>query len=147
MKSDALTPAAYLAELPVERRRQVARVRAVVRKHAPKGLAEVMSYGMIGWVVPLEKYPDTYNREPLMYVGLAAQKNYLSLYLMCVYADGESEEKFRARWRGAKKLNMGKSCVRFTSADDLDLDLIAETIESFTVDEFVALARRVWGRS
>jgi hypothetical protein len=66
---------------------------------------------------------------------------------MCVYADGESEEKFRARWRGAKKLNMGKSCVRFTSADDLDLDLIAETIESFTVDEYVAHARRAWGRS
>jgi len=131
----------------VERRKQVARVRAVVRKHAPKGLVEVMSYGMIGWVVPLKKYPDTYNGEPLMYVGLAAQKNYLSLYLMCVYADGESEENFRARWRGAKKLNMGKSCVRFTSADDLDLDLIAETIESFTVDEYVAHARRAWGRS
>ncbi len=143
MKSEAATPAAYIASLPADRRTAMTEVRRVVRARVPKGLAEVMSFGMIAWVVPLATYPDTYNGQPLMYAALASQKNYMSLYLMCIYSGGDREATFRARWRGGKKLNMGKSCVRFGAADDLDLPLIGESLEAHTVESFVALARSV----
>ena len=118
----------------------------MVRAHVPKGLAEVMAFGMIAWVVPLKTYRDTYNGQPFMYAALASQKNYMSLYLMCLYIGDDREESFRTRWQGGKKLNMGKSCIRFGAADDLDLALIGEYLESYTVESFVALARSVQGR-
>ena len=122
------------------------RVRELVGAHAPEGLEESMSFGMIAWVVPLSTYPDTYNGQPLIYAALASQKNYMSLYLMCVYSGAVPEAEFRGRWAGAKRLNMGKSCVRFTDVEDLDLDLIAEAIERQSVDEFVEAARTARGR-
>ncbi len=84
---------------------------------------------MITWVVPLDVHPDTYNKAPLSYVGLAAQKNYSSLYLMSLYAGASmGEDEFRARWSAPRKLDMGKSCVRFRAVSDLDLDLIREVV-------------------
>ncbi len=142
MKSQATTVAAYLDELPPNRRHAVEQVLDEVRAHLPEGYAEQMGFGMITWVVPLEVFPDTYNRAPLMYAALASQQNYISLYLMSLYAgDAMTEEAFRSRWSGGRRLDMGKSCVRFRSADDLDLDLIGEAVSLWTPEQFVDLYR------
>jgi hypothetical protein len=140
VSSKAATVADYLAELPAERRAEIERVRDLVNKALPAGYREGIGYGMIGWVVPLESYPDTYNGQPLAYAGLAAQKNYNSLYLNCVYASKERTERLRTAFAAAgKKLDMGKSCIRFKKADDLALEYIAEEIASTTPDEFVRI--------
>lgn len=116
--SKAATVVQYLAELPADRRREIEAVRDIVNDALPAGYREVISYGMIGWVIPLENYPGTYNRQPLAYASLAAQKNYNSLYLNCVYASPERTERLKAAAAAAgKKLDMGKSCLRFKRAD------------------------------
>lgn len=143
VSSSAETVDQYVAELPAERAAEIEAVRALVNEHIPAGYVEAMDYGMITWAVPLSTYPDTYNGHPLAFAALAAQKNYCSLYLMTVYsaAGRIPEAEFRARWNGPKRLDMGKSCVRFTRAADLDLDLIAEVIAATPPDAFVAAAK------
>jgi uncharacterized protein YdhG (YjbR/CyaY superfamily) len=139
--STAKTPAAYLKELPAERRREVARVRRVVRKHLPDGYRESMNFGMITYEVPLRRYPDTYNKQPLCYAGIAAQKNHLSLYLMPVYGDPKAAARLKEAFKNAgKKLDMGKSCIRFKSADDLPLEAIGQLVAAVPVDRYIAYA-------
>ena len=136
----AATVVQYLAELPADRRREIEAVRDIVNDALPAGYREVISYGMIGWVIPLENYPGTYNRQPLAYASLAAQKNYNSLYLNCVYASPERTERLKAAAAAAgKKLDMGKSCLRFKRADDLPLDLIRDEIASTSPQEFIQI--------
>jgi len=140
VSSKAATVADYLAELPADRRAEIEKVRDAVNAALPAGYREGMGWGMIGWVVPLETYPDTYNKQPLAYAGLAAQKNSNSLYLNCVYASKERSERLRAAAAAAgKKLDMGKSCIRFKSADDLPLDLIREEIAATPPQEFIRI--------
>ncbi len=140
MRSSATTVTQYLAELPEDRRAEIQRVRDVILKNLPDDYHELMQYGMIGYAVPLERFPVTYNGEPLGYVALAAQKRYCSLYLNNVYGDPETETWFAERFRASgKKLDMGKSCVHFKRADDLPLDLIAETIARTPAEDFIAL--------
>lgn len=140
VSSKAQTVAAYLDELPPERRREIEKVRDALNAVMPDGYREGMGYGMMGWVVPLETYPDTYNGQPLAYAGLAAQKNSNSLYLTCAYASPERTQRLRDEAAAAgKKLDMGKSCIRFKKADDLPLDAIAREIASTTPEEFIAL--------
>ncbi len=92
--------------------------------------------------MPLSVYPDTYNKQPLVYAALASQKNYVSLYLMCAYIGaGIGEDEIRARWAGGKPLNMGKSCVRFKALGDLDLPLLREVIAQHSVEDFVEIAK------
>lgn len=142
MQSDAPTVEDYLNELSPERQDQLRRLLDEIRPVLPEGLSEEMGYGMITWVVPLDVEPDTYNGKPLSYAALASQKQYISLYLMTVYGGGRIDEaEFRSRWAGAKKLNMGKSCVRFTNVDDIDLDLIKEVLGSVSMDDFVSRVR------
>lgn len=138
MRSEAKTVAEYLAELPAERREVVSAVRDRVLKHLPEGFEERMNWGMISYEVPLERYPDTYNAQPLSYLAIAAQKNHFALYMMCVYADSEQEEALKTAYAEAgKKLDMGKSCLRFKKLDDLEMDAIATIIERTTVDDFI----------
>lgn len=107
----------------------MAAVRDLVNANLPDGYEEGLQYGMIGWYVPLERFPDTYNGRPLGLVGLASQKRYMSLYLNSVYGDRPTEAWFRDRWAATgKRLDMGKSCVRFKRIEDLALDVIGETI-------------------
>ena len=128
-QSEAQTPEEYLAQLPPGRREALAEVRAAILRHLPEGYEEMMLFGMISYVVPLTTFANTYNKKPLMYAALASQRNYMSLYLMCVYGDSGSDLWSRERYRATgKKLDMGKSCVRFKSLHDLPMDLIAETI-------------------
>ena len=113
----------------------------------PTGYHEAVAWGMITWSVPLERYPDTYNGQPLCYVGLAAQKRHYSVYLMGLYSDSEQDTDFRARWLASgRKLDMGKSCLRFKRLADLDLDLLAEVVASTPVDAFLATYERVRAR-
>ncbi len=138
-RSDAVSVADYLASLPPERRAVVAKVRDLVNANLPAGYAETMAFGMIGWGVPLARYPNTYNRRPLGYVALAAQKNGYSLYLMGVYAIAEQERALRAAAAAAgKKLDMGKSCLRFKKPEDLPLQAIGELIAGVGVDDYIA---------
>ena len=140
--SAAATVDEYLSELPEERAAVVGHVRDLVNASLPPGYVEGMLYGMITWMVPLDVYPDTYNRKPLAYVSLAAQKNYYSLYLMGVYADSDEEATLRERWaaRGTR-LDMGRSCLRFRAIADLHEDLVAEVVAAVPMDEHIANAR------
>ena len=114
MQSDATTVEAYLSELEPDRKQSVSAVRDVILENLPDGYEEVMQYGMISYVVPISVLADTYNGQPLMYAALASQKRHISLYLTNVYGDEGSAEWFRKRYaESGKKLNMGKSCVRF----------------------------------
>lgn len=138
VRSSAATVEDYLDELAPDRREQIETVRSVVLDNLPDGYDESMNWGMITWEIPLERYPKTYNKQPLMYAALASQKNYMSLYLMCVYAHDSKQTEFERRFKeSGKKLNMGKSCVRFKTTDDLPMDLIAETIASTSVDDYI----------
>lgn len=140
VQSKAASVAQYLAELPAERRAVVSKVRDMVNAHMPPGYVETMAFGMIGWSVPLSRYPDTYNKQPLGYVALAAQKNNYSLYLMGVYGVDAQEKKLRAAAAAqGKKLDMGKSCLRFKTPEDLPLDAIGELIASMSVDDYIAV--------
>ena len=138
--SGATSVEQYLKELPANRRRLVVAVRDVIRRNLPKGFAETMAYGMITWGVPLSRYPDTYNGQPLGLAALAAQKHYYALYLWSVYSDEGAGRRFRQEYaKTGRKLDMGKSCVRFKSLDDLPLDLIGRTIAGSSVDGVIAM--------
>jgi hypothetical protein len=139
VSSAATSVETYLASLPPDRRAEIVRVRSVVNANLPRGYEEGMMYGMIGWYIPLANYSETYNGQPLCLAGLAAQKQHLALYLMTVYGDPKVEQKFKAGFKAAgKKLDMGKSCVRFKTADALALDVIGETISRVTPDSYIA---------
>lgn len=139
VSSAARTVDDYLAELPPERRAVVATLRDMVNAHMPPGYEEAMNWGMISWQIPLARYPITYNKQPLGYVALAAQKNNYALYLVGVYADSEQEGKLRAAAAAlGKKLDMGKSCLRFKKPDDLPLAIIGELIASMPVEAYIA---------
>lgn len=138
MKSEAVSVNQYLQELPEERRQTVEKVRKVILENLPDGYEEAINWGMITYQVPLEIYPDTYNKKPLMYAALASQKNHMSLYLMGIYIDDERSEAFEEAYRATgKRYDVGKSCVRFRKLEDLPLELVAESIGSMEVEEFI----------
>jgi hypothetical protein len=138
MRSDAGTVEEYLESLQPERREVVSAVRDVINEVLPDGYEEGIAFGMIVWSVPLTRFSDTYNGQPLSYVGLAAQKRYYSLYLNAVYTGSTKEDEFRRRWEATgRKLDMGKSCVRFKKLGDLDLDLVSEVVASTSTDAFI----------
>jgi len=143
MRSDAETVEEYLAELPGERRAAIEEVRRTILANLPEGYEEAMNWGMISYQVPLETFPDTYNKQPLMYVGLASQKNHMAVYLSGVYASEDEAERFTQAYRETgKRLDMGKSCVRFRRLEDLPLDLIGATVAETGVDEFIEISGR-----
>ncbi len=143
VSSPATTPAAYLASLPPDRRRVVAAVRTLIRRRLPPGYVETMNWGMLSYEIPLRRYPDTYNKRPLMYLALAAQKNNYALYLTGV-AEGEA---LRARLAAAyaaagQKLDLGKSCLRFKSLADLPLEVIGDIVASTSVEQCIEASER-----
>ncbi|MHB0971826.1 MAG: DUF1801 domain-containing protein [Thermoanaerobaculia bacterium] len=139
VQSKATTVDDYLDQLPDERREVVAKLRKFILKNLPKGYAESMAFGMIGYGIPLSKYPKTYNGQPLSFAALAAQKNYYALYLMPVYGDEAAEKKLRDGFaREGKKLDIGKSCIRFKKVEDLALDALAEAIRSTPPEALIA---------
>lgn len=141
MQSKASTVADYLGELPEDRRAAVNQVRAVIRKSLPKGLAEQMQYGMISYVVPHKHYPAGYHTDPkqaLPYAALASQKNNLALYLMTPSMMPKIEAALRAGFQAAgKKLDMGKSCIRFKKPEDLALEVVGDVIGRVSMADYI----------
>ena len=138
MRSSATTVEEYLAELPEDRKAAIEAARQVILKNLPEGYEEVMNWGMITYQVPLETYPDTYNKKPLMYAALAAQKNHIAVYLTAIYMNEKASQEFETAYRATgKKYDVGKSCVRFKELVDLPLELVGESIASLQVSEFV----------
>ena len=131
----------YLAELPEDRRAAITKIRAVMRKHLPKGFAEVMNYGMIGYVVPHKHYAPGYHcdpKAPLPFAGLASQKNHIAVYLMTVYQAPGMEQWLREAFaKAGKKLDMGKSCIRFRKLEDVPLEVIGEAVGRVSMDNFI----------
>ena len=143
MRSEASTVQDYLAELPADRRESIDRVRRVVLENLPEGLEEVMNWGMITYQVPLARYPDAYNKQPLMYAALASQKNHMAVYLSGICSSEAPREDFEAAYNATgKRFDVGKSCVRFRKLDDLPLDLIGKTIASMGVADLIAVTEQ-----
>lgn len=141
--SKAATVEQYLESLEPDRRDTVIALRKLLKKHVPSGFEETMLYGMISYVVPLSVYPDTYNGQPLTLVSLASQKNALSLYLVGAYASDEVRKRFETASKNAgKKLDMGKSCVRFKDLDGLSLEAVAEAVSSISLEQYIELANK-----
>ncbi len=142
MQSKAATVTEYLGELPADRRAAIQAVRQVIRKNLGAGFKEGMQYGMIGYFVPHSVYPAGYHcdpKQPLPFAGLASQKNHMSLYLSCVYADADHQTWFRQAWaKTGKKLDMGKACIRFKKLDDLPLEVIGQAVARVPVERFIA---------
>ena len=135
--STAKTVTAYLAALPGERRKVISGARALVRRHIPKGYKEAMGYGMITWSVPRSLLTETSNGQPLCYVALAAQKNYCALYLMT--ASGGHARLKAAFAKAGKTFDMGKSCLRFVTIDDIVPDAVGQIIAATTPAQMVAI--------
>ena len=140
MQSKVETVAEYLSELPPERRAAIEAVRETILANLPEGYEEAMNWGMITYQVPLERYPDTYNQQPLMYAALASQKNHMAVYLTGIYTSDEARQEFEAAYKATgKRMNVGKSCVRFRKLEDLPLELIGQSIAAQEVEEFIAI--------
>ncbi len=142
MQSKATTVAQYLAELPDDRRAMIEAVRQVIVKNIDPTFEEGMQYGMIGYYVPHSLFPAGYHcapKQPLPFVNLASQKNFMSLYCMALYGSPAEEAKFREDYsKAGKKLDMGKSCIRFKRVEDLALDVIAKFLKRMTAKKYIA---------
>lgn len=146
MQSDATSVEQYLAELPDDRRDAIETVRDEILRRLPDGYVETMNWGMISYEIPLSTYPDTYNGKPLMYAALASQKNHMAVYLSGVYTSDEGRDAFHAKYRETgKKLDMGKSCVRFKTIDDLPIEVIGDSIASMAPEQFIDIYERARG--
>jgi hypothetical protein len=147
MTSTATTVDEYLASLPEDRREAISAVRDVILKNLPKGYQETMQYGGIGYSVPHSIYPAGYHcdpKQPLPYCGLASQKNHMALYLGCIYMSPESADWFKKAYAATgKRMDIGKSCVRFRKLDDLPLDVVGEAIAKVPVEKLIAMYESV----
>jgi len=141
MKTYAIkTVEEYLASLQVDKKETIQAVRDTILKNLPAGFEEIIAYGMLSYVIPLKRYPDTYNKQPLMLAALASQKNYFAVYLMITAGDKKNEEWFKDEYKkSGKKLDMGKSCVRFKKLDDLPLELIGKVIKRISVEQYIKI--------
>jgi len=142
MSDSPNTVNAYLAQLTEDRREVLQAVRAVILENLPKGYEEGIQYGMIGYYVPHNVYPRGYHcdpRQPLPFASLASQKNHMALYLMGIYGNPEQEDWFRKAWiKSGKKLDMGKSCVRFKKLEDVPLQVIGQAVKRVPVAKLIA---------
>jgi hypothetical protein len=142
MISRAATVREYLASLPEDRRAALEEVRRVILKNLDKDFEEGMQYGMIGYYVPHRLYPAGYHcdpKQPLPFACLASQKNHMALYLMCLYSDAKNQEWFRKEWaKSGKKLDLGKSCIRFKKVEDLALEAIGKAVARIPARKYVS---------
>lgn len=143
MQSRATTVEQYLSELPEDRRRAITAVRKVILDNLDQDYEEGMQYGMIGYYVPHSIYPAGYHcdpHQPLPFAGLASQKNHLAVYMMCQYGSSDHQKWFAEAWKKTgKKLDMGKSCIRFKKLEDLALEVIGEAIRRVPAKKFIAI--------
>lgn len=146
MTNSPTTPEEYLNSLPADRKEALTKVREVVRKNLPKGYQEAMNWGMICYEVPLSTYPNTYNKQPLMYVAIASQKNHMAVYNTGIQTSEALTDNFLKDYTATgKKLDMGKSCIRFKKLEDLALDVVGEYVAKVSVSDLIAADQKVHG--
>jgi uncharacterized protein YdhG (YjbR/CyaY superfamily) len=151
MTSEAKTPAQYIKELPADRKEAVSELRNAVLKNIPEGFTEVMSYGMLGYVVPHEIYPAGYHcnpKLPLPFVAIASQKNFIAFYHMGIYANPKLLRWFVEEYpkHSKSKLDMGKSCVRFKKPEHIPYKLIGELMKKMSVENWVEVYEKNFKR-
>ncbi len=144
MNSTAKTPEAYLEGLPADRKEVIGKLRNVILENLPEGYEETMNYGMIGYVVPHSLYPGGYHctpELPLPFLNLASQKNHIGFYHMGIYAEPKLMDWFTSEFpkHSSRKLDMGKSCIRFKNLQDIPYELLGELVRKMSVDEWIAL--------
>lgn len=144
MISKAQTPEAYLAELDPERQEVIGKLREIILDNLPEGFEETMNYGMIGYVVPHSLYPDGYHCSPelpLPFLSLASQKNHIGFYHMGIYAEPKLMDWFTSEYpkHSSRKLDMGKSCIRFKNMRDIPYALLGELVTKMSAQEWIAL--------
>ena len=144
MISKAPTVEEYLAELPEDRQAAMKKLRSEIKKNLPKGFQERMGYGMMGWSVPHSKYPAGYHcdpKQPLPFLGLASQKNFIAVYHMGIYADPKLLNWFVSEYKKSvpTKLDMGKSCIRFKNPEQIPFKLIGELASKMSPDDWIGL--------
>ena len=144
MQSTANTPEEYINSIPEERKQLMTELRNIIRKNLPEGFEEVMSYGMISYVVPHSLYENGYHcnpKQPLPFMSIASQKNFVALYHMGIYADKDLLKWFVDEYemRSKIKLDMGKSCIRFKKPDAIPMDLLGELASKMTTKEWIAI--------
>lgn len=142
MQSKAATVDDYIAELPEDRQKALTELRKVVKKNLPKGFQETMGYGMMGYSVPHSLYPPGYHcnpKDPLPFMGMASQKNFIAVYHMGIYADPKLLKWFTDAHAKAspKRLDMGKSCIRYKKAEDIPYKLIGELASKISPQEWI----------
>ena len=144
MISKAATPDQYIKELPPGRKEAVSKLRDAVLKNLPKGFKEVMGYGMLGYVVPHEIYPDGYHCNPelpLPFAGMASQKNFIAFYHMGIYSNPALLKWFVSEYpkHSTAKLDMGKSCIRFKKPEHIPYKLIGDLMKKLSVKEWIKI--------
>lgn len=144
MKIEASNPEEYIRQLPDDRKEAVEKLRTIIADNLPDDFTETMNYGMIGYVVPHSVYPEGYHvnpKLPLPFMSLASQKNYIALYHMGLYANPELMEWFEAEYpkHSSRKLDMGKSCIRFKKIDQIPYELIGDLVSRMTAEEWVEI--------
>ncbi|WP_367388627.1 DUF1801 domain-containing protein [Lewinella sp. LCG006] len=144
MKTEAITPDNYIEQLPEDRQAAMQQLRTTIQQNIPAGFEETMNYGMIGYVVPHSAYPAGYHCDtklPLPFMNIASQKNFIALYHMGIYANPELMEWFVAEYpkHNKRKLDMGKSCIRFKKVEEIPYALIAELAQKMTMQEWIEL--------
>lgn len=142
MKSDAKSVEEYISNLPQDRKEAINRLRYVVKSNLPKGFVEEMNYGMIGYIVPLSIYPNGYlgnKNQPLPFMNIASQKNFIAFYHLGIYTDIELSDWFKMEYAKiqTRKLDMGKSCMRFKNLDHIPFNLIGELASKVTVEQWI----------
>ena len=149
MHSNAPTPDEYIASLPDDRRDVIGKLRSAIKKNIPKGFQEKMGYGMLGWVVPHSLYPAGYHcdpKQPLPFLGFASQKNHIAVYHMGIYSSPELLKWFQSEWpkHSSKKLDMGKSCLRYRKPEDVPVALIGELASKMTPKQWIETYENVF---
>jgi uncharacterized protein YdhG (YjbR/CyaY superfamily) len=142
MNTNDITPEEYISNLPEDRKGSMERLRGTIKENLPEGYEEITSYEMIGYVVPHRLYPPGYHvspSQPLPFISLASQKNYIALYHMGIYTFPEVLEWFQEEYpkHVKTKLDMGKSCIRFKKPDSIPYELIAELCRKISVEDYI----------
>lgn len=151
MKIEAKNVKEYLQKIPEERKEAMYQLYVTISKNLPKGFQEGVSYGMMGWDVPLETLPAGYHctpGKPLPFLGMASQKNSINLYHMGIYSNPELHDWFVSEFpkHSKKKLDMGKSCIRFKKPEDIPYDLIGQLVSKMTPQQWIEIYEKMLRR-
>jgi uncharacterized protein YdhG (YjbR/CyaY superfamily) len=149
MQSKATTPEQYLSALPEDRKEAMLKLSNAIKENLPQGFEEVISYGMLGYVVPHSIYPSGYHCDPklpLPFINLASQKNFIALYHMGIYANKNLESWFVSEYpkHVKTKLDMGKSCIRFKKMEDIPFDFIGELAAKLSVEDWISIYEKAF---